>query len=337
MEKTLKLYPVTLFLCLAGTLTAADFPQAEISNGIIKAKILLPDTEHGYYRGTRFDWDGVVESLTYQGHNFFGKWFDKYEPTLHDAIMGPVEEFRTGTTALGYDEAKPGGLFVKIGVGLLKKIDDQKYSQFRTYPLVNSGTRVVTPERDHVTFQHDLRSEGYSYEYRKTLRLPFHKPELVIEHSLKNTGSKVIETDVYNHDFYMIDNQPAGPSYRVAFTFPPEAKNNLKDILEIKGDSLVYKRELQPGGESLFTPISGFSDKPVDNDIIVENTTAKAGVQEIGNRPLSNIDFWTIRSTVCPEGYIHMRIEPGKTYTWKITYRFYTLPLPNGNKKKRHG
>jgi len=303
MEKTLKLYPVTLFLCLAGTLTAADFPQDEISNGIIKAKILLPDTEHGYYRGTRFDWDGVVESLTYQGHNFFGKWFDKYEPTLHDAIMGPVEEFRTGTTALGYDEAKPGGLFVKIGVGLLKKIDDQKYSQFRTYPLVNSGTRVVTPERDHVTFQHDLRSEGYSYEYRKTLRLPFHKPELVIEHSLKNTGSKVIETDVYNHDFYMIDNQPAGPSYRVAFT----------------------------------TPISGFSDKPVDNDIIVENTTAKAGVQEIGNRPLSNIDFWTIRSTVCPEGYIHMRIEPGKTYTWKITYRFYTLPLPNGNKKKRHG
>ncbi len=337
MEKTLKICHVALSLYLVCALNAADFPQAQITNGLIKAKILLPDNEHGYYRGTRFDWDGVVESLTYQGHSFFGKWFDKYEPTLHDAIMGPVEEFRTGETALGYDEAKVGGYFVKIGVGLLQKIDNEKYSQFRTYPIVNPGTRVVTPEGDHVTFQHELKSENYSYAYTKTLRLAFRKPELIIEHSLKNTGPKAIETNVYNHDFYMIDNQPAGPSYRVVFTFAPQAKNDLKDIAEIKGNELLYKRELQPGGESIFTPISGFSDKPTDNDIIVENSTAKAGVREIGNRPLSDINFWSIRSTVCPEGYIHMRIEPGKTFTWKITYLFYTLPLPSGDKKKRHG
>ncbi len=68
---------------------------------------------------------------------------------------------------------------------------------------------------------------------------------------------------------------------------------------------------------------------------MVENSEAKAGVREIGDRPLSSIYFWSIRSTVCPEGYIHMRIEPGKTFKWKITYRFYTLPLPEV-KKKRH-
>jgi len=340
MEKTLKLTRVVWPFCLAVALHAADapFPQAEISNGLIKAKILLPDAEHGYYRGTRFDWDGVVESLTYAGHNFFGKWFDHYEPTLHDAIMGPVEEFRTGETALGYDDVKPGGFFLKIGVGLLKKVDNEKYSQFRTYPLVSPGKRVVTPEADRVTFQHEVSTgEGYAYAYRKTLRLALRKPELIIEHSLKNTGTKVIDTSVYNHDFYMIDNQPAGPSYRVAFTFAPQAKNDLKDILEIRDKDFLYKRELKAGGESVFTPVGGFGDTAEDNDITVENTTTKAGVREIGNRPLSDVNFWTIRSTVCPEGYIHMRIEPGKTFTWKITYRFYTLPLASGNKKKRHG
>ncbi len=133
MEKTVKLRYLILSLCFV--LKASDAPpQAEISNGLIKAKILLPDTDHGYYRGTRFDWDGVVESLTYQGHNFFGKWFDHYEPTLHDAIMGPVEEFRTGETAIGYDDVKPGEFFMKIGVGLLKKLDNEKYSQFRDLP-----------------------------------------------------------------------------------------------------------------------------------------------------------------------------------------------------------
>ena len=338
MEKTLKLRYVALPFCLTVLLNAADpkFPQADISNGLITAKILLPDPDHGYYRGTRFDWDGVVESLTFAGHNFFGKWFDRYEPTLHDAIMGPVEEFRSGETTLGYDEAKPGEYFMKIGVGLLRKLDDEKYNQFRTYPLVTPGKRVVTPESDRVFFQHELSNgEGYSYVYKKTLRLVRGKPELIIEHSLKNAGSKVIDTSVYNHDFYMIDNQPAGPTYSVAFTFAPQAKNDLKGIAEIRDKELIYKRELNPGGESVSTPISGFGATPKDNDIVVENSEAKAGVREIGDRPLSSIYFWSIRSTVCPEGYIHMRIEPGKTFKWKITYRFYTLPLPEV-KKKRH-
>jgi hypothetical protein len=339
MEKTLKLRCFFLPLCFTALATAADipFPQAEISNSVIKAKILLPDPEHGYYRGTRFDWDGVVESLTYQGHNFFGKWFEHYDPTLHDAIMGPVEEFRTGETTIGYDEAKPGGYFIKIGVGILRKIDDKPYSSYRTYPIVSTGKRIVTPESDRVTFKQELSNgEGDAYVLKKTLRLASGKPELIIEHSLKNAGRKVIDTSVYNHDFYMIDNQPAGPSYRVAFAFTPQPKNDLKDLIEIRGKDFAYKRELKPGGESLFTPVSGFGPTPQDNDILVENVTAKAGVREIGNRPLSDFNFWTIRSTVCPEGYIHMRIEPGKTFTWKITYRFYTLPLTSGNKKKRH-
>ena len=340
MEKTLTFRYLALPFCLAALLTAADpkFPQAEISNGLIKANVLLPDPEKGYYRGTRFDWDGVIESLTYQGHNFFGKWFDRYEPTLHDAIMGPVEEFRTGETAIGYDEAKPGQYFMKIGVGILRKLDNEKYSQFRTYPIMTIGKRTVDPESDRVTFQHELSDgEGYSYVYKKVVRLAANKPDLIIEHSLKNVGKKVIDTSVYNHDFYMIDNQPAGPSYRVAFAFDPQAKNDLKGLAAIRSKEIVYQRELNPGGESVFTAISGFNDTPKDNDIIVENAIAKAGVREIGNRPLSDFNFWSIRSTVCPEGYIHMRIEPGKTFTWKITYRFYTLPLSSGNKKKRHG
>jgi hypothetical protein len=338
MEKTLTLRYIALPLCVAVMLSAADatFPQAEISNGLIKAKILLPDPKRGYYRGTRFDWDGVVESLTYQGHNFFGKWFDHYEPTSHDAIMGPVEEFRTGDTALGYDEAKPGGYFLKIGVGILRKLDDEKYSPYRTYPIVSTGKRVITPESDRVFFQQELSNgEGYAYVYKKTLRLVRGKPELVIEHSLNNAGRKVIDTSVYNHDFYMIDNQPAGPSYRVSFTFTPLAKNDLKDLAEIRGKELVYKRELNPGGESVFTLLSGFGGTAADNDFVVENSAAKAGVREIGDRPLSDFNFWSIRSTVCPEGYIHMRIEPGKTFAWKITYRFYTLPLTNPNKTER--
>src|SRR5579862_6769873 len=99
---------VVLWIASAALAGAAEFPQAEIANGAggIRAKLLLPDAERGYYRGTRFDWSGVIASLEYKGHNYFGQWFEKYDPKLHDAIMGPVEEFLTppNRTGLGYDE-----------------------------------------------------------------------------------------------------------------------------------------------------------------------------------------------------------------------------------------
>ena len=42
------------------------FPEAQISNGQIRAKLYLPDARRGFYRSTRFDWSGVIASLEYQ-------------------------------------------------------------------------------------------------------------------------------------------------------------------------------------------------------------------------------------------------------------------------------
>ncbi len=44
------------------------FPEAQISNGQIRAKLYLPDARRGFYRSTRFDWSGVIASLEYNGH-----------------------------------------------------------------------------------------------------------------------------------------------------------------------------------------------------------------------------------------------------------------------------
>src|SRR5277367_2879104 len=117
--------PIAIALAVS-TLTAADPPQANppqaaISNGILHAKLYLPDAVNGYYRATRFDWSGVIASLDFQGHSYFGVWFPRYDPLLHDAITGPVEEYRTGDSALGYADAAAGGTFIRIGVGVLRK------------------------------------------------------------------------------------------------------------------------------------------------------------------------------------------------------------------------
>jgi len=316
-----------IFSLLSASLASgADFPQAEISNREIHAKLLLPNSDTGYYRGSRFDWSGVIESLNYKGHKYFGQWFEHYSPTQHDAIMGPVEEFRSEDGAIGYDEAKPGGYFMKIGVGILQKPDDSKYSFARPYRIVTGGKRVVRPEADRVVFFHELSDgNGYSYSYQKTVRVVGNKPELVLEHSLKNTGKKVIDTSVYDHDFFMLDGEPTGPNIRVRFQFEPKAETDFKDAAEWNGNELVYKRELAPRRDSVASWLTGFGTTAKDNDFLVENTRTGAGVRQTGDQPLSQLNFWSIRTTVCPEAYIHMHIEPGRTFKWKIVYEFYLL------------
>jgi len=41
----------------------SSYPKALIANGLIHAVVLLPDAKNGYYRGSRFDWSGVIGCL----------------------------------------------------------------------------------------------------------------------------------------------------------------------------------------------------------------------------------------------------------------------------------
>jgi hypothetical protein len=317
---------IVLLLALPMLAGAADFPEARISNGVVEAKLYPPDTERGYYRGTRFDWSGVIHSLRYQDHEYFGQWFERYDPKLHDAIMGPVEEFLTHDAGLGYADAKTGGNFVRIGVGVVKKPEEAAYQRFETYEIVDPGKRTLRQGKDWIEFTHELSSDtGYGYVYTKTIRLAPDKPVMTLEHSLRNTGKKAIETAVYDHNFFVIDGQPTGPESVVRLPFDAHATQDLKGLAEVRSKELVYKQELEKG-QSVFTELEGFGTTPRDYDIRLENRKAGAGVRITGDKPITKLVFWSIRTTFCPEPYIEMSIDPGKESTWKITYEFYTLP-----------
>ncbi len=302
-----------------------SYPKAAISNGQVNAVVYLPDAKTGYYRGTRFDWSGVVGCLAYKGHSYFGVWFPKYDPYLNDSISGPVEDFRSSDaeSANGYDQAKPGDPFVKLGVGVLRRVDEKPFTFSFTYPMIDSGKWTVRKSASSVSFQQVLKSPiGIAYAYKKTLKLDPHEPVLILEHELKNTGTETIDTQVYNHDFYMLDNAPTGPDMVVRFPFTPTVKEPLTNGASIAGKELGYARELQ-GSEFAYTHLSGFSGAVSDFDISVENRKTGVGVEETADMPLSRVVFWSIRSTVCPEGYVHLKIAPGETAYWNIRYRFY--------------
>lgn len=301
----------------------ANYPKATISNGQVQAVLYLPDAKNGYYRASRFDWSGVIPCLAYKGHTYFGIWFPHYDPLLADAIAGPVEEFRSSDGALDYAQAKPGELFVKLGVGVLRKKDDSAYQFMYTYPLVDGGKWTIHAQPSEVSFRQQLQSPiGIAYDYEKTVKLDPHEPVLILEHRLKNTGTKTIDTEVYDHDFFMLDGAPSGPALSVRFPFEPKAEKSLEPLAGIDGKKIVYHQELQ-GEQYVESFLTGYSSSPADYDITVENQKTGVGVEQTGDVPMSRFNFWSIRTTLCPEAYIHLVIAPGQTAHWNIRYRFY--------------
>ena len=199
---------------------ATESPSIQISNEKITSKDYTPDAAQGFYHYTRFDWSGVIGRLKYEGHDYYGSWFSRTEsaPAFYDfnyddtgvvsapftAMVGPGEEFNTDRKALGFDEAQPGGTFIKIGVGVLRKPDDSKYDHSKTYEIVDRGKWTVKHTRDSVTFTHEVHdpASGYGYLYTKIIRLTPGKPQMTIEHTLKNLGTKQIVSTVYDHNFW---------------------------------------------------------------------------------------------------------------------------------------
>jgi hypothetical protein len=226
MTNRMKLFGAMLVLAVASA-SAQTYPSHQITNGEITATVYLPDAKNGFYKTTRFDWSGAIGSLKYKGHDYYGTWWSKitdiydfgYEGPSKDvisadftAMVGPAEEFG----ALGYNDVPAGGLFVKPGVGVLTR-NEANYNHSLPYPVANGGKWDVKRSRDAVEFTHTLNepSINFGYVYTKIVRLTPGKPQMTISHVLRNTGSKPIVTNVYNHNFTTIDKQTTGPDVEI--------------------------------------------------------------------------------------------------------------------------
>jgi hypothetical protein len=323
-------WQLILLLLLGGILLAADYPQQEISNGVLRVGLYPPDVRSGYYRGTRFDWSGMIHSLQYIDHEYYGPWYDKMDAAVRDFVYrdgsivagacswatGPAEEF----DEIGYDAAAPGGTFLKIGVGRLRKPDASAYDHYRLYEIADSGKWTVNRSADRVEFIQDLTD---AYVYRKVVRLGKDKPQMTIEHSLKNTGHQALSTNSYNHNFLILQ-QPPGEGLTITFPFAIQAPPLEGGLARIDGNSIVYLKALT-GEDRVQTPIAGFGNTAKDYSIQVASRKAGRGVRITGDRPLAKAGLWSIRSNVSVEPYVAVSIEPGKEFTWTITYEYFAF------------
>ncbi len=311
-------------LCFGNPAKERGYPYAEISNGVIDA-VVATETQRkdNYYRGQRFDWSGVIYSLKHNGHQYFGEWFNKFDPYFHDTICGPTEEF----AQIGYENAPAGGKFLKIGVGVLKKNEDVPYTFRVPYEILDNGKWDVSVSKNSITYTQILNSEIASYIYIKTVELVPNSPVMKIRHTLKNTGKTTIDTNVYCHNFFMLDNELSGPAITLKFAFEPKNPEFFRglsgDVVKINKDTLYFSREFNAKEDALFRGFSGF-DKVENYDFKLENSKTGAGVRITSDKPLMKVTFWACQKTYCVEPFTKIKILAGEEFSWENTYEFYS-------------
>jgi len=298
------------------------YPSKTISNGELSMKLYLPDPENGMYRATRFDWSGVIGSVTYKNHEYFGYWKEKHNPEYHEDLTGPVEGFIE--PGLGYAEAKPGEGFIRIGVGILEKADEEEYNWMKTYKILDHGNWSVEHGADWIEFTHVVQSDlAYAYEYTKSIHLK--KDGFFIRHRLINTGEKPIETDQFNHNFFMIDGEKSGTPFQIGFPFTLTTDSDLKDYLEMEDKELFFVSDIERGG-SVFLELEGYGKEVKDHRVTVVNRKSGAGVTFTVDKPLYRMAFWACETTLSPENFIWISVNPGEEETWTSDYTLFVQP-----------
>ena len=173
-----------------------------------------------------------------------------------------------------------------------------------------------------MTFVHELgEANGYAYVYRKTLRLE--GDTMVLDHSLRNTGRKRIETSVYNHNFFTLDRRPTGPQVSVTFPFDAKADARRSGRWPRSWDATCGLRANSPRVRPCSRSSKGFGTGRADYDFLM---TARGDRRRRAHpRAIGRSRSWSSGPqprTVCPEPYVDASVDPGQTTTWRITYEF---------------
>ena len=292
-----------------------------LSNGLIEVSVYLPDAERGYYRGSRFDWSGIIERVGFRGHRFYGPLHPNHDPEVHDSISGPADEFAMHDP-MGFDEAEPGETFVKIGAGLLVKPDTEAYRFHRDYEIASTAHWIVTQGNTWIRFEQTLEDQrGWAYAYAKTISLVADQPQLVVDYRLENRGRNSIDIDHYNHNFTIIDGQPYGPDYSVEFPFAAVQPAEIKpDLAWFRGHRIEVLQPLGP--ESLWIPVYEGPARSDYNAATVRNERSGAAVSFSGDAAVHRMVFWAVERAACPEPFIRIKLGPEQSKSWSSRYRF---------------
>lgn len=272
------------------------------------------------YRGSRFDWNGLVSSVTFRGVEVLGQEKPFFQRNSRLFGRGLHNEFGI-THCIGYDDCAVGEWFPKIGTGWLKKTE-QPYFFYNQYELEKLDFSFERENERSVRFSCSSgERNGYSYSYDKTITLE--DSSFTVSYRLENTGDKTLETDEYVHNFLCVSGKRIGPEYRIQLPWTPDPaklieNNNPDGIMHLEGNSVRFSGTTQ----NQFY-LGGLSEGITECDGLAASWKLDCGpvsVVETGSFKPSAVHLWGWKKVISPEVFFRFRLESGNIVTWERTW-----------------
>ena len=343
------------------------FANVTLESDDLAVTVFLPrgikEDEPAYYYASRFEHGSMVGNIKRKvgdvEHTLFQSdvWRAPHNSHWPESGVGLASEFGVGDDGgwcfyrcgwpgaegvtnglLGYNDAKLGGSFLKIGVGALIKGSCPACDSAEEYKF-NSPYLFASPPKwsmsqdsgDSLRLEHSATLDKYGYRLVKDISL--HGNILTVTSTLTNLGSEHFRTAWYSHHFFNCDGVAVGPGYSID--------------LDLKGDGSTLYQE--PGTWSWSTPLLQYANVlGLPDAIRVAMTRAlQPGVRiktefvndgstnggfnlnacqtniiasfpevESGTIPMYAYNFYAERATFSPEPQLLLELDPGASKSW---------------------
>jgi hypothetical protein len=380
---------LVILLFATGSNAQATYSNVTLQtkNGDLSVVVYLPQgikpKEPTYYVSTRFDHGSMIGNIerkttkpdgSKESHILYDtqQWRVPHDSYWAESGVGLASEFGVGDDGdfctflcgwkqesevtngvLGYQEAKNGESFLKIGVGELVKgscvtcdsTDDYKFNSPYTYAKPPVWTLEEHTEENSIALEHEAVLNQHGYRLRKDITLI--DDELHVKTTLTNLGRTPFATAWYSHHFFTCDANPVGKGYGVD--------------LDVEGTGGRYE---EPSTWVWSTPlenyatVTSFRDKVqvemqrgVERDVRVKaefvnddsshgsftirgcGNSIKETIPEVGNGvSMYAFNLYVETGTFSPEPQIYVHLYPGESTSWTQRMEFSDI-----HKEKKHG
>ena len=280
----------------------------------------------------RFDRAAVVEQVVLNGTHRFCEPEQVKPERVTCYGMGISGEFSGPGWA---EQAAPGQLFPKLGVGLLtQRPEGGPHTVWRHYEIDPFETEVYLQEDRALFIQQPKPCMGIVARIYKELRV--YRNTLTLSTMLENVGERALELTEYQHNFFSIDHLPVGPGYRLEVPFdgeisaiadatrtmvPGEKGELLPGALTAQGQTIVWN---QPIVNSSFykatesagiLPMARYGWKLSHED-------SPCSVREDVSFVPARLAVWGIEHCICAEVFAPISVQPGGRQAYSRTWTF---------------
>lgn len=259
--------------------------------------------------GPRFETLGAVTAIRLEGESF----------CIHEGLS---DEFNIegDLPPPGYDEAKPGESFMKIGVGELIRTDDGAYDFEHPYPVQQLAPVTEQLHHDELSLSQRLHTGNrWGYDYRKTYRVMPESAKVVIQYELKNTGSRAFRAEQYNHNWFNCGGGPVDHNYTLKTRF--DLEEGQEDWFRRQCGGIVLA-----GGMTEPSFFESPRSAPVEANWMCVSHAAKAQQITIsGDFDVARFALYADPSALCPEVFADIPLAPGEARSWNRVYEFKSL------------